>query len=63
MGDLAAVTSPPALTPLLALVESPDMSPVEYVIGGTTLSGAPPTFRDAPELATPRRPMDAPRTG
>lgn len=34
------MTSPPALTPLLALIESPDTSPVEYVIGGKTLSDA-----------------------
>jgi len=33
------VTSVPALTPLLALIESPTASPVEYVIGGKTLSG------------------------
>jgi len=33
------VTSLPALTDLLALVESPDTSPVEYVIGGSALSG------------------------
>lgn len=29
-----------ALTPLLVLVDGPDTSPVEYVVGGTTLSGA-----------------------
>jgi hypothetical protein len=39
LGDWVAVTSPPALTPLLTLVGGPPTSPVEYVIGGTTLSG------------------------
>ncbi|GAA1820217.1 hypothetical protein HC028_26630 [Planosporangium flavigriseum] len=34
------MTSPPALTPLLTLIDSPGTSSVEYVIGGTTLSGA-----------------------
>lgn len=38
------MTNPPALTPLLALVESPYTSPVEYVIGGKTLDG---THREA----------------
>lgn len=33
-------TTVPALTPLLALVDSPATSPVEYVIGGTALIGA-----------------------
>lgn len=40
VGRSAAVTNPLALTPLLALVDSPQTSPVEYVIGGGTLGGA-----------------------
>ncbi|MGC3859272.1 hypothetical protein ACPSM1_03675 [Micromonospora chersina] len=33
------MTSPPRLTPLLALLESPASCPIEYVVGGQTLKG------------------------
>jgi hypothetical protein len=54
LGDWVAVTSPPALTPLLTLVGGPPTSPGEYVIGGTGPRGP----QGEPTRAIPYRGVD-----